>query len=89
MPRLARPGVGKHADVHRGHRDADGYFVEPELGAVDDGDAVVTDCGGNEPAGEGVAVHGGDGGPRVGEQAHVRFAVVPEPGSDGCWVAGE
>ena len=53
------PGVGEHADVDRGHRDADRHLVEPEGGVAGDGDAVVADRGRDEPAGEGVAVDGG------------------------------
>jgi len=86
--RLA-PGVGEHADVDRGHRDADRHLVEPEGGVAGDGDAVVADRGRDEPAGEGVAVDGGDGGARVGEQAHVRRPVAGEPRPDGGRVAGE
>ena len=66
-----------------------GTSLSPNVASSVDGDAVVADRGGDEPAGEGVAVDGGDGGARIGEQAHVRRPVVGEPRPDGGRVAGE
>ena len=68
--RLA-PGVGEHADVHRGHRNPDRHFIEPEPGPVSNNDSVITDGGGDETARKGVPVHGRHGRARVSKEAHI------------------